>query len=263
MSGERNIPCSNSYRLCGHGVTLLQEDGHGFQGEGRRLKRSGIGRLHVRWHRPIEGESKTVRIRRQAGKWYACFACEVNEQPLAPTGQWVGVDVGVPHLFATSDHEVVDNPRWYRKAQAKLRMLPRKVSRRKIGGSHRKKAFLALQRQHESIANSRKDFLNRVAYSWIARYDFMALEDLHIQGMVRNRQLSKSIFEAGGGYLQQRLTDTPAPTASCGEAAAVGRQVVLVNPACPSTTCSSGGAFLEGLSLADGWIACSCGLSMD
>lgn len=232
----------------------LKEYGNGFKVDGRRLKLSGIGRLHVRWHRPIEGKIKTVRIRRQAGKWYACFACEVNEQSLEPTGQSVGIDVGVHHLLATSDNEVVDNPRWYRNAQAKLRILQRRVSRRKIGGSNRRKSVLALQRQHEYIANSRKDFLNKSAHSLIVRYDFIALEDLQIRGMVRNRHLSKSILDAGWGYLKQRLAD---------KAAEAGRQVVLVNPSYTSKTCSSCGALFEGLSLADRWIECSCGLSMD
>ncbi|MGE5375174.1 MAG: RNA-guided endonuclease InsQ/TnpB family protein [Bacteroidota bacterium] len=232
----------------------LKEYRNGFKIDGRRLKVSGIGRLRVRWHRPIEGEIKTVRIRRQAGKWYACFACEVCEPPLQPTGQSVGVDVGIHHLLATSDNEVVGNPRWYRKAQAKLRILQRRVSRRTKGGSNRSKVVLALQRQHEYIANSRKDFLNKVAHSLIARYDFIALEDLQIKGMVRNRRLSKSILDAGWGYLKQRLID---------KAVEAGRQVVLVNPAYTSKTCSSCGMLFEGLSLADRWIECSCGLSMD
>jgi putative transposase len=232
----------------------LKEYGNGFKIEGRRLKLSGIGRVRVRWHRPMEGESKTVRIRRQAGKWYACFACEVNEQPLAPTGQSVGIDVGVHHLLATSDHEVVDNPRWYRNAQARLRILQRRVSRRKIGGSNRRKAVLALQRQHEYIANSRKDFLKKIAHALITRYDFIALESLQINGMVRNRRLSKSILDAGWGYLKQRLVD---------KAVEAGRQVVLVHPSYTSKTCSACGVLFEGLSLADRWIACSCGLSMD
>ena len=232
----------------------LKEYGNGFKIDGRRLKLSGIGRLRVRWHRSIEGEIKTVRIRRQAGKWYACFACEVNEQPLQPTGQFVGVDVGVHHLLATSDNEVVDNPRWYRNAQAKLRILQRRVSRRIKGGSNRRKAVLALQCQHEYIANSRKDFLNKLAHSLLARYDFIALENLQIHGMVRNRHLSKSILDAGWGYLKQRLAD---------KAVEGGRQVVLVNPSYTSKTCSSCGVFFEGLSLADRWIECSCGLSID
>lgn len=232
----------------------LKEYGNGFKLEGRRLRLSGVGRLRVRWHRPIEGEIKTVRIRRQAGKWYACFACEVNEQPLEPTGQSVGIDVGVHHLLATSENEVVDNPRWYRNAQTKLRILQRKVSRRKIGGSNRKKAVLALQRQHEYIASSRKDFLNKLAHSLIVRYDFIALEDLQITGMVCNHHLSKSILDAGWGYLKQRLAD---------KAVEAGRQVILVNPSYTSKTCSSCGVLFESLSLADRWIECSCGLSID
>jgi putative transposase len=232
----------------------LKEYGNGFKIDGRRLKLSGMGRLRVRWHRPIEGEIKTVRIRKQAGKWYACFACEVNAQPLNPTGQWVGVDVGVHHLLATSDNEVVDHPRGYRNAQVKLRILQRTVSRRKMGGNNRRKAVLALQCQHEYISNSRKDFLNKLAHSLIVRYDFIALEDLQINGMVRNRHLSKSILDAGWGYLKQRLAD---------KALEAGRQVVLVNPSYTSKTCSSCGVLFEGLSLADRWIECSCGLSID
>src|SRR3989337_2871969 len=51
----------------------LKEYGNGFKLDGRRLRLSGIGRVRVRWHRPIDGKIKTVRIRRQAGAWYACF----------------------------------------------------------------------------------------------------------------------------------------------------------------------------------------------
>jgi IS605 OrfB family transposase len=110
-----------------------------------------------------------------------------------------------------------------------------------------------LQRQHEYIANSRKDFLNKVAHSLIARYDFIAIEDLQNKGMIRNRHISKSILDAGWRYLKQRLVD---------KAAEAGRQVVLVHQAYTSKTCSSCDVLFEGLSLADRWMECSCGLSM-
>jgi putative transposase len=233
----------------------LKEYGNGFKVDGRRLRLSGMGRLRVRWHRPIEGTIKTVRICRQAGKWYASFACEVLEQSLQPTGQSVGVDVGIHHLLATSGNEIVDNPRWYRNAQAKLRILQRKVSRRAIGGRNRRKAVLALQSQHEYISNSRKDFLNKVAYSLIVRYDFIALENLQINGMVRNHHLSKSILDAGWGYLKQRLAD---------KAVEAGRQVILVNPSYTSQDCSNPNCRRRhSLSLSDRWFECECGLSID
>ena len=232
----------------------LKEYGNGFKVDGRRLKITGLGRIRIRWHRPIEGRLKTVRVVRQAGEWYACFACEVSESPAPPAENAVGLDVGVHHLLATSDNAVVENPRWYRTEQQKLCVVQRRVSRRKHGGSNRRKAVLAIQRQHLHVANSRKDFLDKLAHHFITNYAVIALEDLHIRGMVRNHHLSKSILDAGWGYLRQRLAS---------KAAEAGRQVVLVNPAYTSKTCCSCGAVFEGLSLADRWVACGCGLSMD
>ena len=148
----------------------LKEYGNGFKLDGRRLRLTGIGRVRVRWHRPLEGTIKTVRICRQAGEWYACFACEVQEKPLEPTGREVGIDVGLYHLLATSENEVVDNPRWYREEQKNLRVIQRQVSRRKPGGANRRKSVLALQRFHAHIANSRKDYLDKLVYRFISLY---------------------------------------------------------------------------------------------
>jgi len=233
----------------------LKEYGNGFKLDGRRLRLSGIGRIRVRWHRPLQGKIKTVRIRKQAGAWYACFACEVEEQVLPATGDNVGIDVGIYHLLATSDNDVVDNPRWYREDQRKLRILQRRVSRRQLGGSNRRKAVLGLQRQHEHIANSRKDYLNKLASHFVVNYDRIALENLQINAMARNHHLSKSILDAGWGIFRQRLID---------KAADAGRQVYLVNPANTSRTCCSCGMVFPEFSLADRWVECSsCGLSMD
>jgi len=232
----------------------LKEYGNGFKLDGRRLKVSGVGRIAVHWHRPIEGEIKTVRLVRQAGNWYAAFGCEVVEHPLAPTGRDVGVDVGLHHLAATSDGEITDNPEWYRAEQARLRVLQRRVARRKLRGRNRNKAVLALQRQHERIANRRQDFLNKFAHRLVHDYDRIAIEDLQVKNMVRNRHLSKSILDAGWGYLKQRLAH---------KAAEAGRVVYLVNPAYTSKTCSHCGTVFETLSLSDRWVSCSCGLSLD
>jgi putative transposase len=232
----------------------LKEYGNGFKVDGRRLRLSNIGRLRVRWHRELEGKVKTVRIIRQAGAWYACFACEVEGKILPATGLEVGVDFGLFHLLATSDNEIVDNPRWYREEQRKLRVIQRTVSRRKIGGSNRRKAVLILQRQHEHIGNRRKDYLNKLASHFVCQYDCLALEDLQINRMVRNHHLSKSILDASWGSIKQRLMD---------KAAEAGRQVVLVNPAYTSKTCSSCSLEFPTLSLADRWVECPCGLSLD
>ena len=232
----------------------FKEYGNDFKVDGRRLKLSGIGRVAVRWHRPLEGQVKTVRISHKAGKWYASFACEVEEKPLPPTGCAVGIDVGITHLIATSDGEIVAPQNWYRREQSKLCVIQRMVARRKKGGSNRRKAVVQLQRQHECIQNRRKDFLNKLAHSLIANYDFIALEDLQITNMVKNRHLSKSILDAGWGYLTRHRAY---------KAEEAGREVVLENPAYTSKTCSGCGAIFDGLSLADRWVECDCGVSLD
>lgn len=232
----------------------FKEYGNGFKIDGRRLKLTFIGRIAVRWHRPIEGEIKTLRVKRSAGKWYACFACETEPNPLEPTGAEVGIDVGISHLIATSDGETVGNPQWYRTEQKKLRVAQRRVSRRKKGGANRRKAVTILQRQHERIANRRKDFLNKLALDLIRQYDRIAVEELNVRGMSRNRHLSKSILDSGWAYFRNRLND---------KAVEAGRMVVGVNPAYTSKTCSGCGTIFEGLTLSDRWVTCACGLSLD
>ena len=232
----------------------LKEYGNGFKVDGRRLYLNGIGRVRVRWHRRVEGRIKTVRICRKAGEWYACFACEVEEKKLPATGREIGVDVGIHHLLATSENEVVENPHWYRDEERRLRVAQRRVSRRKLGGANRRKAVRVLQCRHVHIANRRKDYLHEWIHYLVTHYDRIAVEDLRIRGMVRNHHLSKSILDAGWGSLKRRLID---------KAAEAGRQVYLVNPAYTSQTCSECGKQFSDLRLADRWVKCDCGLSLD
>ncbi len=232
----------------------FKEYGNGFKIDGRRLRLSGIGRIAVRWHRPLIGTLKTVRIIRKAGAWYACFACDVEAEPQSPTGREIGIDVGVDSLLTTSDGEKTANPRWYQVEQRKLRVLQRRVARRKKGGKNRRKAVLALQRQHERIGNRRRDFLNKLAHRLIERYDRIALEDLRITNMARNPHLAKSILDASWGYLVEHLTS---------KAEEAGRVVCLVDPRYTSKSCSQCGHVFEWLSLSDRWIDCGCGLSID
>ena len=233
----------------------LKEYGNGFKIDGRRLRLYGVGRVAVRWHRPLPSTPKTVRIIRKADGWYAMFTCEVEPQALPPTGKEIGVDVGVASLVTTSDGEKIANPKWYRAGQKKLRRLQRSLSRKQPGGKNREKARQAVARHHLHVSRQRQDALNKIVYKLIQEHDFIAVEDLNIQGMVKNRRLSKSIMDAGWGYFKERLFS---------KAAEAGRIVVAVNPANTSQTCSScGQLFPEKISLSVRTVRCSCGLELD
>jgi putative transposase len=231
-----------------------REYGNGFKIDGRRLKLTGIGRIAVRWHRAIEGTIKTARIYCRAGKWFVAFACAAETPaPLPETGRETGVDVGLLRLATLSDGERVENPRWYRKVLKELRVLQRKIARCRPGGRNRRKLIVRLQRLLARVADTRKDFLNKLANDWITRFDTIVLEDLRVGAMARSR-LAMSILDAGWSYLVNRLTH---------KAESAGREVALVDPAYTSKTCSGCGAVFEHLRLWDRWVNCGCGVSLD
>jgi len=233
----------------------FKQFGSGARLDGRRLKLYGIGRIRVRWHRPIEGTIRTVRIVHKAGKWYACFSGEVSESASLPkTGNPIGVDVGLSVLLTDSNGQKIEHPKFYRESQTKLRVLQRKLARAKKGGKNRRKALLKVQRQHEHIANQRKDVLHKLSAELIQQNDVIALEALRVRNMVRNTRLSKSIMDSGWSTFRQFLTY---------KAESAGREVIAVDPAYTSKCCSHCGAMFQDFDLSTRWVECPCGLSLD
>ena len=238
-------------RFAGFG---FKEYGNGFKVDGRRLKLSGIGRIAVRWYREIEGTIKTARIFCRAGKWFVAFSCEVEKpEPLPKTGEPIAIDVGLLRLATLSNGEETDNPRWYRRILRKLRVVQRSIARKKLGGSNRRKAVGVLQRLMVRVANMRRDFINKFVNQLVKRFDKIVVEDLRVQAMARGR-FAMSILDAGWSYLVSRLTH---------KAESAGREVVKVDPAYTSKTCSGCGVLFEHLSLSDRWVSCDCGVSLD
>jgi putative transposase len=104
----------------------------------------------------------------------------------------------------------VENPNYYRVAQAKLRRVQRSLARKKNGsafagckGQNRRKALRTVQRQPMHTANQRSDMLHKLSTTLVQTCDGIALEDLTIRSMVRNRHLSKSILDSGWGRFKQ------------------------------------------------------------
>src|SRR5262249_28978244 len=151
---------------------------------------SKIGRIALRWSRPMEGTPKTVTISREADGWYTCFSCaEVPTAPLLSTGRETGIDVGLKVFLIAADGESVENPRHYRKAEKLLAKAQRRVSRRKKGSKRRRKAIKLLARKHQKVQRQRRDFHHKTALTLLRAYDTIYLEDLRVANMVRNSHL--------------------------------------------------------------------------
>jgi putative transposase len=198
--------------------------------DGGVLSLSKIGRIRIRLHRPIEGTPKTVTISREADGWYACISCaDVPAEPLPPTGQETGIDMGLKVFLATAEGEVVENPRHYRIAERGLRRAQRRVARRQQGSHRRRKAVALLKRKHLKIARQRRDFHHKAALSLVRQYDTVYYEELQTANMVRNHHLAKSISDAAWSAFLTILAF---------KAAYAGKRAIAVPPAYTSQDCS-------------------------
>ncbi len=241
----RNRYHSFTYKEYGNGARL----DNGF------LVLSKIGRVALRWSRPLDGRPKTVTVSHEADGWYAIFSCaDVPAQPLPPTGRETGIDVGLKVFLITADGAVVENPRLHRRGEKKLKKAQRVVSRRKQGSHGRRKAVGHLQRAHQPVKRQRPGFHHKTALALLRQYDTIYLEDLQVANMVRNRHLAKSIADAG--WVQFR-------TILAAKAACAGRRVVAIPAQYTSQDCSGCGTRVP-KSLSVRTHACtSCGLVLD
>jgi len=125
---------------------------------------STIGRIAVRWSRPVTGTIKTVTVSREADGWYVCCSCAgVPTPPLPLTGQETGIAGGLRVFLATAGGDTVENPRYFRRAEKRLAKAQKRVSRRKQGSKRRNQARTLLAKKHQTVRRQRQDFQHQVA----------------------------------------------------------------------------------------------------
>jgi putative transposase len=194
------------------------------------LEMSKIGDIPIRLHRTVEGKVKTLTVKRMpSGKWFAIFSCRIVEQPKMKLFEDVGIDVGLKSFAVLSDGQHVDNPRFYRKKENRLKRLQRRLSRANKGSRNRSKLRSKVALTHEKVENCRKDFLHKTSRMIADRYKFVYVEDLKITNMVKNHCLAKSISDAGWGAFVRMLAYKEAES---------GGQLVKVNPKGTTQQCS-------------------------
>lgn len=158
-------------------------------------------RIKIKLHRPFEGTPKMVHLVKRADRhWYALVVCELPEREAVvrqDSRPMIGIDVGLKTFLTDSDGNMVENPRFFRTSQRTLRRKQRTVSRRQPHSSRCKKAARSVAQTHLKINRQRRDFHVKIARRYALAYAVIVVEHLNIQGMVKNRRLSKSILDAG------------------------------------------------------------------
>jgi putative transposase len=218
----------------------------------------GIGKLKMKGTRDLNfyqpDQIKRVRLVKKADGYYVQFCIAVDRQEtLHPTGQTIGLDVGLESFYTDSNGVKVENPRFYRTGEKKLKRRHRQVSKKVKGSSNRRKARVRLGRVYLKVSRQRKDHAIKLARCVITSNDVVAYEDLRIKNMVRNHCLAKSINDAGWYQFRVWLEYF---------GKIFGRITIAIPPAYTSQNCSSCGVVVK-KSLSTRTHTCRCGCQLD
>lgn len=208
--------------------------------------------IKIKLHRSIVGKVGKMSISKTpTGKYYVSIFTEQIIEELPKTNKQVGIDLGIKDFVITSDGEKFKNNRYTKKYAKKLKKAQQHLSRKKKGSNGFEKQKLKVAKIHEKIASCRLDTLHKVSYELVRDNGLIVIEDLNVNGMIKNRKLSKHIADASWGNFVNLLQY------KCDW---YGRELVKVNRFFPSSkTCNECGWINQNLKLSDREWTCKNG----
>ena len=236
-------------------ITYPQDNGS-FSIRKDRLRVSRIGTMKIELHRKMEGTIKTLSIKREGRNYYAVFTA-INGIKVTDINNInpIGIDLGLNSFVALSDGTKMEKPKFMQQKRKKIARWQKIVARRSKGSKRREKAKMHLQKAYEYSTNQSDDYLHKLSGNLVnSGYTSFAVEDLHIQNMVKNHRLAQSIQNASWNRFIQMLSY---------KAESAGMKVIKVDARNTSKECSNCGNIQE-MPLSERIYICNrCGMQMD
>lgn len=211
----------------------------------------------------LQKYSKNIRSatlsKTKSGNFFLSVLVEIEDTELKRfkhTNEQVGIDLGVKDFVITSDGEVFKNKHFLRKNEKQLKKLQRQLSRKIKGSNNRNKTRKKLAKVFEKIANKKDAYIQFVVNELLTYFDTVFMEDLNVQGMLKNHHIAKAIQEVGFYKFKETLVN---------KAIVNNKQVIFVDRFYPSSkTCSVCGYKKNDLTLNDReWLCPICGTHHD
>jgi len=169
----------------------------GFSIKGNKVFLAKIGCIKTKWSRPLPSEPSSVTvIKDTAGRYFLSFVVELQPEIKPAANPAVGIDLGIKVFGALSTGGKVSSPS-YSKLDRKIRRSQRKLSRRSKTSKRRERMRLRVAKLKAKLRDTRKDFLHKLSTKVVNENQVIALEDLNVSGLLKNRKLSRAISQAG------------------------------------------------------------------
>ncbi|MFI9535231.1 RNA-guided endonuclease InsQ/TnpB family protein [Nocardia fusca] len=221
----------------------------------RKLYVAKVGQLKIAWSRELPSEPSSVTIiKDSAGRYFASFVVAVGDRSLPEVDSEVGIDLGLATFAVLSNGRKIDNPRFLRQAERRLKKAQQCLSRKEKGSKNRVKARIKVAKAHARVADMRRDFAHKHSIRIIRENQAIFVEDSSVQGLARTR-LAKSVHDAGWGMFTRMLEE---------KARRYGRTFARVDRWFPSTRmCSVCGVVGDRKPLQVREWTCTCGVVHD
>ena len=208
-----------------------------------------------RLQRYKEGIRSATLSKTKSGKYFLSILIELPQKEIVKfeqTNEHVGIDLGVKDFVITSDGEVFENKHFFKSQEKKIAKLQRQLSKKKKGSNNRNKQRIKVAKAFERFTNQKEAYIHSIVNELLTYYDVVFMEDLNVQGMLKNHKLAKAIQEVGFYRFKQVLKD---------KAMNNYKEVVFADRFYPSSkTCNKCGYVNKKLTLNDReWTCPNCG----
>ena len=196
----------DSYRVMNNNCSIKMDF------DDRKIRMPKMGWIKFRDDRVFDRSliSSVTVSKSSTNKYYASVLCrfEISDiEKIKYSDDLIvkGLDMSMDKFYIDNEGNYPEYYKQYRINQKRLAYLQKQVSKKVKGSANRKKAQLRVNKLYEKIANSRKDFVEKLSRKLVNENDVIVIESLNMKAMSQCLNLGKSVSDLAWGMFVNRL----------------------------------------------------------